>query len=170
MKETNKARKAFEDYFLMGPGRSIRKLQQSYSEETAQNPPTKHLRTLFKWSTVHEWQDRVLQREAEIAVAQLQTIIENAPKTGYAIWQKRIQDLGHEADRLLYLIELPGLLSPALIREYRGLLGDIAAEMGERKTNVAISGAIAVSHGAEPNTLAWLERLARGADGDTESS
>ena len=166
MRETNKARQAFEDYFLMGPGRSIRKLQQSYSKDTAKNPPTKHLRTLFKWSTIHGWQDRILQREAEIASAQLKEIIENAPKTGYAIWQKRVQDLGLIADRLMKLIEIPGLFSPALVREYRGLLGDIAAEMGERKTNVAISGAVAI--GAEPNTLDWLRRLARGPDGSTE--
>lgn len=169
MRETNKARRAFEDYFNLGPSRSIRKLHRTYIEPTSESPPTKHLRTLLEWSRVHGWQDRILQREAKIASAQLQEIIENAPKTGYAIWQKRVQDLDHVAERLLYLIELPGLFSPALVREYRGLLGDIAAEMGERKTNVAISGSVAVEHGAEPNTLDWLKRLARGADGSIES-
>ena len=142
MKESNKAKVAFEDYFLMGPGRSLQKLLDQYRVQVGTElvPITLRLNTLKTWSNHHGWQNRVLQREAEIASAQLQEIIENAPKTGYAIWQKRVQDLDHVAERLLYLIGLPGLFSPALVREYRGLLGDIAAEMGERIKGIAVSG------------------------------
>ena len=140
MKESNKARQAFEDYFNMGPGRSVRKLQQIYSEATAQSSPTKHLKTLFVWSTEHNWQNRVAHREAEIAAARLQDIIENAPKTGYAIWQKRVHGLDKLAQFIDPLVAIKGLFSPTLVREYRGLLSDIAAEMGERIRGIAVSG------------------------------
>lgn len=140
MKETNRARQAFEDYYFMGPGRSVRKLQQIYSEATAQNSPTKELRTLFTWSTEHNWQDRIAQREAEIAAARMQDIIENAPKTGYAIWQNRVHGLDKLAQFIDPLVAIKGLFSPALVREYRGLLGDIAAEMGERVKGIALTG------------------------------
>lgn len=140
MKETNKARQAFEDYFALGPNRSLSKLHRIYTEDTLENSPTVHLRTLKMWSTKHGWQDRIAHREAEIAAARMQDIIENAPKTGYAIWQKRVQDLGQLAERLNDLVSIPGLFSPALVREYRGLLGDIAAEMGERTKQIELGG------------------------------
>ena len=132
MKETNKARKAFEDYFNMGPGRSIRKLHHSYIEGSSKSIPTKHLRTMLEWSRKHGWQKRVQQRELEIAEAALEGIKELATRTGYAVFQKRIHDLGKLAERMYGLLET-GALQPQVIREFRGLLADIAAEMGERE-------------------------------------
>ncbi len=132
MKETNKARKAFEDYFNMGPGRSIKKLVRFYNKPTMKSPPTKHFSTLAKWSTNHGWQKRVQQRELEIAEAALEGIKELATRTGYAVFQKRIHDLGKLAERMYGLLET-GALQPQVIREFRGLLADIAAEMGERE-------------------------------------
>lgn len=133
MKETNKARKAFEDYFNMGPGRSIRKLIQIYNVPATKKPPTKHFSTLAKWSTTHGWQKRVQQRELEIAEVALEGIKELATRTGYAVFQKRIYDLGKLAQRMYNLLET-GALQPQVIREFRGLLADIAAEMGERES------------------------------------
>jgi len=133
MKESNKARKAFEDYFNMGPGRSIKKLVQTYNEPATKKPPTKHFSTLAKWSTTHGWQERVKERDLEIAEATLEGIKELATKTGYAVFQKRIHDLGKLAQRLFDLLEV-GALQPQAIREFRGLLSDIAAEMGERES------------------------------------
>ena len=140
MRETNKARQAFEDYFALGPNRSLSKLHRMYTEVTPENSPTKHLRTLKMWSTKHDWQSRIAHKEAEIAGAHLQDIIENAPKTGYAIWQNRVHGLDKLAQFIDPLVAIKGLFSPTLVREYRGLLGDIAAEMGERIKGVAISG------------------------------
>ncbi len=139
MKETNKARSAFEDYYLMGPGRSIRKLERTYNEPTTKNPPTKHFATLAKWSTTHGWQERVRQRDQEISDATLYRIIETATNTGYAVFQKRIHDLGILAERLFDLLET-GSLQPPALREFRGLLADIAAETGgrERKHSVTL--------------------------------
>ena len=132
MKETNKARKAFEDYFNMGPGRSIKKLVRIYNEPTTKSPPTKHFSTLAKWSTKHGWQKKVQQRDFEISEAALEGIKELATKTGYAVFQKRIHDLGKLAERLYGLLEV-GALQTQAVREFRGLLSDIAAEMGERE-------------------------------------
>lgn len=133
MKETNRARQAFEDYFNMGPGRSIRKLKQIYNEPQTKNPPTKHFETLAKWSTTHGWQDRVAERDKEIADAVLADLKEKATQTGYAIFQKRIVDLGILAEKMFKRLDISGAMQPHFIREYRGLLADIAAEMGERR-------------------------------------
>lgn len=139
MKETNKARSAFEDYYLMGPTRSLRLLHRKYLEDTSQKPLTRHLRTLVKWSATHGWQERVRQRDQEIADATLYGIIETATNTGYAVYQKRIHDLGVLAERLFDLLET-GSLQPPALREFRGLLADIAAETGgrERKHSVTL--------------------------------
>ncbi len=135
MKETNRARQAFEDYYNMGPGRSIRKLKQIYNEPQTKNPPTKHFETLAKWSTTHGWQDRVAERDKEIADVALADLKEKATQTGYAIFQKRIVDLGILAEKTFE--GLVGSEKPynylAAMKEFRGLLADIAAEMGERR-------------------------------------
>lgn len=133
MKETNRARQAFEDYYLMGPGRSLRKLRQIYLEYTTEKPPTKHFKTLQLWSVNHGWQDRVAERDKEIADATLADLKEKATQTGYAIFQKRIVDLGILATRMFERLNVSGAMQPHFIREYRGLLSDIAAEMGERR-------------------------------------
>ena len=118
----------------MGPGRSIRKLKRTYNEPQTKNPPTKHFETLAKWSTTHGWQDRVAERDKEIADATLAELKEKATQSGYAIFQKRIVDLGILAEKMFEGLSIakPHNYLPA-IKEFRGLLSDIAAEMGERR-------------------------------------
>lgn len=131
MKETNKAREAFETYFNLGPGRSIQKLHALY-QTRPEARPTRHISTLKSWSTTHGWQERVRQRDQEITDAQMAHIKATATSTGYALFQQRIHDLGVLAMRLFNLLET-GSLQPPAVREYRGLLADIAAEMGDRE-------------------------------------
>lgn len=62
--ETAKAHQAFLDYVRMGAGRSIRALHASYEQQsddktTAKKPPTKTLRTIMRWSSRYNWQDRL---------------------------------------------------------------------------------------------------------------
>lgn len=155
MRETNKARQAFEDYFGMGPGRSLAKLQRKYSKAKTASSPSRHLATLQKWSTAHGWVKRVAEREAGIAAKTLEVITEEATKSGYALFQKRIADLnkvgellfeeimtedkrwlpdvkqlgvGKDAER----VEIVRFNAP-LIAQYREALEDIAEEMGERE-------------------------------------
>jgi hypothetical protein len=68
--ETAKAYSAFLDYCRMGPGRSLAKLCASYrqkdGETTAEIPPTKLLRTLERWSSKYNWQQRIEAWETEL--------------------------------------------------------------------------------------------------------
>jgi len=62
---------AFEDYYALGPGRSLSKLTEQYqqTEETQGKVgvPTTDLSTLAEWSAEHNWQARIKQRIAEEA-------------------------------------------------------------------------------------------------------
>ena len=157
MRETNKAKQAFEDYFNLGPGRSLRLLRDLYKAQTnpEARPPTKQLATIKIWSSNHKWQDRIGQRQQEIAEAQFEAIKGKAIKAGYAYWPSRVKDLialgellleeintedkrwlpdvkqigsGKDAER----VDLVRFNSP-LIEQFRRTLDDIASEMGERK-------------------------------------
>lgn len=154
MRETNKARQAFDDYFNLGPGRSLRNLHRTYLKARTKKPPTKHLRTIGIWSKEHEWQRRIGEREAEIQAAVLEEIKHNATEIGYAIFQKRIHDLNRLGELLLgelldddkrWLADVKQIgsgeyaervdivrFNSALIEQYRKTLDDIASEMGER--------------------------------------
>ncbi len=134
MKETNKSRQAFEDYYNMGPGRSIHKLLALYQSQP-KTRPTRHVSTLKSWSRFHDWQNRVAERDKEIADAALAELKEKATQSGYAIFQKRIVDLGKLADDMFKTLIAGGKPHNYLpaVKEFRGLLADIAAEMGERK-------------------------------------
>ena len=73
--ESKKAHSAFMDYFLMGGGRSLRKLLAEFSkqhenEASTIHPPTTKWTTLSKWSHIHHWQARIaLQVEIDNAIA-----------------------------------------------------------------------------------------------------
>jgi len=65
--ESKKAHSAFMDYFLMGGGRSLRKLGDKYvkqasSDYQAKEPPTKKQNTLMAWSLRNHWQARIAQQ------------------------------------------------------------------------------------------------------------
>jgi len=139
MKETNKARSAFEDYYQMGPGRSLSKLAEVY-QSRPEASPTRSFRWLKRWSYEHGWQDRVRQRDEEIASAAMDELKEKAVQSGYALFFKRIADLNKLAEDLFENLTAAGKKSQYLsaIREFRALLADIASEMGERPTKLEI--------------------------------
>lgn len=167
MRETAKAKQAFEDYFQLGPKRSLQKLLTEYEKrhQTATKPPpTLRLRTLKTWSREHGWQERIEEREREVALAALEKIKETATQTGYAVFQKRIADLNELAELLLeeintekkrWLPDVKGIgssqfgtyervditrFNASLIEQFRKTLDDIAAEMGERVKGVKVVG------------------------------
>lgn len=176
MRETIRAKQSFEDYFNLGPGRSLKALAGQYRNqaETKLRPPTLRLATLKEWSTKHGWQERVARRNAEISEAQFDAIKSRALEAGYAFWPKRVSDLvalaellfeeinteskrwvrdvkqigsGEDAER----VDLVRFNAP-LIDQFRKMLDDIAAEMGERVKGLALSGPdggpIAIDFGA----------------------
>ncbi|MHC4546854.1 MAG: terminase small subunit [Planctomycetota bacterium] len=76
--ESKRAHNALMDYFLMGGGRSLRKLGDKYvklasSDYQAKQPPTKKENTLMAWSVRHHWQARIARQteiDNEIALEQ----------------------------------------------------------------------------------------------------
>lgn len=76
--ESKKAHNALMDYFLMGGGRSLRKLGDKYikqasSDYQAESPPTKKQNTLMAWSLRYHWQARIARQteiDNEIALAE----------------------------------------------------------------------------------------------------
>lgn len=155
VRESNKARQAFEDYFNLGAGRSIDKLVQKYNEPSTKSPPTKHRATIGKWSSAHNWQQRVAERDAEIAAAVLDAIKAEALNTGYAIREKRVADMNTlgellfeeiKADEKRWPLDIKQVgsgenarpvkilrFNSPLIARYLEVLDNIAAEKGERK-------------------------------------
>jgi len=69
LRETNNAKRAFEDYLAMGDGRSLRKLQEHYrqrnQEGTKSRSPTVRMSTLREWSMRHHWQARIAEIDAQ---------------------------------------------------------------------------------------------------------
>lgn len=70
MRETPRARAAFNDYLAMGPDRSLPKLAARY-RTSIDSVPTRHLSRLLVWSQQHSWQ----QRLADITEAERQAIV-----------------------------------------------------------------------------------------------
>ena len=161
MRETNRARQAFDDYFNLGPGRSLSGLAKRFQKYTKATPPTTHLRTLKKWSKELEWQRRIGEREAEIQAAVLEGIKQNATEIGYAIFQKRIHDLNRLGELLLgevldddkrWLADVKQIgsgeyaervdivrFNSTLIEQFRKTLDDIAAETGGRIKGIEVN-------------------------------
>lgn len=67
--DTDKSYAALVDYCRMGAGRSLHRLRDMYKSYTGQNPPTKHISTIKKWSAEHGWQARTTEydRRAQMA-------------------------------------------------------------------------------------------------------
>jgi len=67
MKETPAAQEGFEDYYGLGPERSLPKLIALYEQETdkGNDVPTTNLRTVSGWSAKHNWQQRIVTRVEE---------------------------------------------------------------------------------------------------------
>lgn len=73
--ETRPSNESLHEYWYMGPGRSLPKLAQQYTEKAQQEGKEKHrrLRTLKGWSTNYDWQariDRAQQIEDELVQEQ----------------------------------------------------------------------------------------------------
>jgi hypothetical protein len=61
MKETGKAKKALEEYLLLGPDRSLVKLAKAMGKADS------YVALLERWSKAHQWQKRVREYDAEQA-------------------------------------------------------------------------------------------------------
>jgi hypothetical protein len=62
-KETGKAKKALEEYLLLGPGRSLAKLAKAMGKADS------YVALLERWSTAHSWQEKAKEYDKEQAAA-----------------------------------------------------------------------------------------------------
>lgn len=158
--ETTRAIQACNDYLRMGPGRSLEKLRQSYVETTSEKPPTRTLRTLQNWSSAYGWVERAglydAQQEA-IKTAE----VERLRTEGLASDHERIRELNdifqalkkvfNEGTGLWYKdtkLSAKGnsvqvdVFNKPLLDSMRGVLDDIAKEVGGRKVEVKHGGLV----------------------------
>ena len=165
MQESNRARHAFEDYYALGPGRSLPILSAKYRKQSKVRPPTRQLSQLKKWSTVFLWQERIAQRDAEItakALVGLEDRKRQALESGFALMFERVGTLKElagllwgeinvEDKRWLPDVKQIGMgenaervdivrFNAPLIEQFRKALDDIAAEVGERVKGLELSG------------------------------
>lgn len=101
--EAKKAIQACNDYLRMGAGRSLAKLIEFYTQNTAESPPVRTLKTVKKWSSQYGWQARANAYDSEIErqkTAELEARRKEAMLTGLALDYERVLKLKHLADTL----------------------------------------------------------------------
>jgi hypothetical protein len=168
--ESLKAQAACNDYLLMGPGRSLKKLHEQYRGQSeggagVPKPPTTRLATLEQWSTEFNWQERAaeydqgIQAEKEEAARAYRAAI---MEEGFALDMERVAALKELAAKLQKEIGVPSQVwlkdvkqigagdkaervdivrfNAPLIDRFRGTLDDIAKEVGGRKQKVEHTG------------------------------
>ncbi len=160
MRETPKARQAWADYTALGPDRSLERLAEGYQRST-EGVPTRQLSRLKKWSLAFGWQGRlreIADREAAAAEERQAAYLRELMETGYALTHERIRLLKAliaklEADLLdagRTWVREPKTLGAAIVHverfntpeleQLRGLLDDVAKEMGQRRAAWVIAG------------------------------
>ena len=124
--------------------------------------PTKQLSTLQRWYRAFDWKSRVAKQDAEIARAQFEEIKARSVESGFAHYPARVQALIELGDMLLEEIYeddkrwLPDVkavgagesyeridivrFNSPLIEQFRKTLDDIAAELGERRKGIELTG------------------------------
>lgn len=170
MRETARAKQAYADYISLGPTRTLERLLSTY--RGLQSPPTKHMSMLKKWSADFGWQDR-LRADADVEIRQA--------REGQA--ERRRQIMEHDLALDFGRVEVLTTLAKSLItqltgkravfdeakyRQLRGILDDIAKEVGDRAQRheyVMVekkAQEIAVERGIDPGRIVDLaERLAK---------
>ena len=97
-KETDKAWQAFQDFYAMGQGRSIKVLHQQYSKQNRKKrnvTPTKSYKTIAGWSSTYKWDERVKVADKELEAERLQALKEEAHRK----YLERIQAFRTVADQ-----------------------------------------------------------------------
>ncbi|MCC6192274.1 MAG: hypothetical protein IT318_24850 [Anaerolineales bacterium] len=129
MRESNRARQAFEDYYALGPGRSLADLLDQYrvQSESKPSPPTRRLGSLKAWSATFGWQARVAQRDealAAAAAARLEAERLRVFNEGFAQMHQRVEALNRLARRMLEELERPPSLGTPPSGDEPGTPGD----------------------------------------------
>jgi hypothetical protein len=178
MRESPKALRAYEDYLGLGADRSLTVLLARY--QTAEDPPTRSLGMLKKWSANFDWPSRIdvqLDREREEAEARFLEQRQAEFDDGLSLDCVRLGKLKALAAKL-------GTALAARLAEggrvdeitkmtaaFRGVLSDIAAETGGRVKRMSVKRELteyaielARKHGYEESVAVEIaEMIARDA-------
>jgi hypothetical protein len=186
MRETAKSKQAYADYLAMGPDRSLEKLLARYQSNPEAAPAT-NLTRLKVWSSKHGWQARlqaIADREAREAEEREAAYRRSIMEDGYALVHERVKSLQELAKTLFEELQDPTKrwckdvkqigsgesaekvdierFNAAEVDQFRGLLDDIAKELGERKVKQEITGKDGGPIEIDPNAgLADERRAAR---------
>jgi hypothetical protein len=182
-RESDAAVVACNDYLRMGSGRSLSRLVAGYRGRTvgdplAEKPPTQRLPTLEEWSSKFEWQARASTYNAE--QDQAKTIeIQRLKTEGLAAEHNRIAELDAMFSKMREEFIEKGLwaedikISPngmqvkvkvfnkPMIDSMRGILDDIAKEVGGRKQQINQTN---TNIDYDALTDEQLERIKKGED------
>jgi hypothetical protein len=167
--ESDNAVIACNDWLRMGPGRSLSKLLEKYTQSNTESHPTTSFGTLRKWSSQFNWPERATEfeakweaiktaeREAEIGYGlaldyervrklkrladflETQIYEQGEDGTYHNVWVPDVKGIGKGEDFERIDIER---FNPALFSEYRAVLEDLAKEVGGRvnKTDITSGG------------------------------
>ena len=153
--DTRKSYPALCDYLRMGAGRSLAKLHDQYRHQSGtEEPPTRRMRTLKRWSSDHDWQERAADYDEKVDAWKEEQARETMQQ-GLALAHHRVDKLKRIFDQLeielqegaLWLDDVKGIGSSehgsyrevnirrynsSMISDLRGLLDDLAKETGGR--------------------------------------
>lgn len=149
--ETDRSVQACNDYLRLGSGRSIEKLHRNYTESTSDESPSKSLRWLAEWSRKYDWVQRASAYDAEIDASKTAEV-QRLRTEGLAADYERLRELDSIYQALKGefngglgiwftdikmsakgdTVDVPVFNKP-LIDSMRGVLDDIAKEVGGRK-------------------------------------
>ena len=175
--ESAAALQAFEDYYQLGPGRSLKKLLTKYLADKRNeiSIPTSQFRTLADWSSKYAWQERIKQRIAEDAAEYRSRALE---------FSMRIKDnvmlvLDAETQALVTKLQNnPGELITGIggLGSLVELLGKLLGEQTPAQ-RLELTGALQVESNINGNLIAdpairalSLALVARTPDGETDAS
>jgi hypothetical protein len=155
--ESKKAHSAFMDYFLMGGGRSLRKLLAKFgklaeSEASTETPPTTKWTTLSKWSHIHHWQARIARQteiDNEIALEQFRQRHMTGPEVIARLSDMGRADMAEFAD-VRSPADLEGKLNSHVVKK-------ITVQARRHKDGTITAKTVIELHDAQ----AALEKLAR---------
>jgi hypothetical protein len=139
-RETARSRRAFDALLSLGPGASLMDLQRHFehlaAEQQGYKPPTRQLGQLKRWSGAFDWQvrrDEHFRREAEATRVQQAEDRRRILSTDLALDHNRIELLIKLARTLEKELTAEGTtFDEAKYRQLRGLLDDVAKEVGDR--------------------------------------
>lgn len=102
--ESKNAVIACNDWLRMGPGRTLRALEQKYREVSRKSAPTQSIGTLNKWSRQYDWQARADLYDAQLEAeknAREAAYRREIMESGLAVDHERVAELKQLAELLL---------------------------------------------------------------------